>query len=178
MDTTYSRLPYPTSAELEWLFASGVPVDAMAEPWPIKSAKVRFSNSGSFDFDREGHQAIIFLAEDLGKAIDLIAWRPPSGGIASWRGAAFCLGDTEHIFSPATYFADGALRIHQTPLDWLKAERDGVVIVQTQWTYAYLRDARLSFADRAFAQKVKRWREPPAPRGELFIEVPAERAGA
>src|SRR5215208_7116286 len=104
MDTTYSLLPYPTSAELEWLFATGVPVNAMAEPWPIKSARVRFLKNATFDFDREGHRAIILLAEDLGKAIDLIAWRAPSSGIASWRGAAFCLGDLDNVFNPATYF--------------------------------------------------------------------------
>ena len=65
MRAAFAGLPYPSSIELEWLFKIGVPADAMAEPWPIKSAKVRFFNGGTFDFDREGHQAIIFLAEDL-----------------------------------------------------------------------------------------------------------------
>ena len=78
---------------------------------------------------------------------------------------------------PGSYFGDSALRVHRTPLEWLRAERDGVVIVQPQLTYAYLRDARrLSFADPAHAQQVNRWLEPPRPRTELFLEVPDERA--
>ena len=53
MREIHARLPYPSSVELEWLFKIGVPADAMAEPWPIKSTRVRFFNGGTFDFDRE-----------------------------------------------------------------------------------------------------------------------------
>ena len=171
MQAVYSGLPYPTSAEIGRLFKSGVPADAMAEPWPIKSGKVHFFNGGSFDFDREGRAAIIFLAEDCGEVIDLIAWQQKSGAVASWRGAAFCLGDTEHIFNPATYFADDALRIHRTPLDWLKANRDGICIVQPARAYAYLRDvSRVSCADEVYLQQVKRWTRAPAPTVRLLVE--------
>jgi hypothetical protein len=171
MRATYSGLPYPTSAEIERLFKSGVPADAMAEPWPIKSAQVRFFNGGSFDFDREGRAAIIFLAEDRGEVIDLIAWQQKSGAVASWRGAAFCLGDTEHIFNPATYFADDALRIHRTPLDWLKASREGICIVRSALAYSYLRMApRVSCADEVYLQQVKRWVQAPKPTVKFLVE--------
>ena len=171
MRATYSGLPYPTSAEIERLFKSGVPADAMAEPWPIKSAQVRFFNGGSFDFDREGRAAIIFLAEDCGEVIDLIAWQQKSGAVASWRGAAFCLGDTEHIFNPATYFADYALRIHRTPLDWLKASREGICIVRSALAYSYLRMApRVSSADEVYLQQVKRWVQAPKPTVKFLVE--------
>jgi hypothetical protein len=171
MEAVYSGLPYPTSAELESLFKRGVPADAMAEPWPIKSAKVRFLNGGTFDFDREGQAAIIFLAEDYGEVIDLIAWQQKGGAVASWRGAAFCLGDTEHIFNPATYFADDALRIHRTPLDWLKASRDGICIVRSALAYAYLRGvSRVSCADEVYLQQVKRWVQAPKPTVKFLVE--------
>jgi hypothetical protein len=171
MDVTYSGLPYPTSAEIERLFKSGVPAGAMTELWPIKSAKVRFFDGGTFDFDREGHPAIIFLAEDCGEVIDLIAWQQKSAAVASWRGAAFCLGDTEHIFNPATYFADDALRIHRTPLDWLKASRDGICIVRPALAYAYLRGVlRVSCADEVYLQQVKRWVQAPKPTVKFLVE--------
>ena len=171
MERPTRGLPYPTSAQLEFLFKNGVIADAMAEPWPIKSAKVRFFNGGSFDFDREGHAAIILLAEDCGEVIDLIAWQQKSGAVASWRGAAFCLGDTEHIFNPATYFADDALRIHRTPLDWLKARRDGICIVQPDRAYPYLHAVqRVSCADEVYLQRVKRWTRAPAPTVKFLVE--------
>ena len=143
----------------------------MAGPWSIKSAKIRFFNGGSFDFDRGGHAAIIFLAEDCGEVIDLIAWQQKSGAVASWRGAAFCLGDTEHIFNPATYFADDALRIHRTPLDWLKASREGICIVQPARAYSYLRGvSRVSCADEVYLQEAKRWTRAPAPTVKFLVE--------
>ena len=171
MRETYARLPYPSSVELEWLFKIGVPADAMAEPWPIKSTRVRFFNGGTFDFDREGHQAIILLAEDLGEPIDLIAWQPKSGAVASWRGSAFCLGDTEHIFNPASWFGDTALRIHRTPLDWLKASRDGIAIVRPEFAYAYLRHVpRVSCPDEVHLKQVKRWVQAPSPVVKFLVE--------
>ena len=91
-----------------------------------------------FDLDHEGERALIFRAEDRGEVIDLVAWQPRTSAVASWRGQAFCLGDMESIFNPATYFAADALRVHATPLDWLMADRDGIVIVRPDLVPAYL----------------------------------------
>jgi hypothetical protein len=65
-----------------------------------------------------------------------------------------------------------ALRVHRTPLEWLRANRDGIVIVRRELTYAYLRNVRrLSFADPAHARQVERWLEPPRAGPELLVEV-------
>lgn len=167
----------PNEAEVRWLLHQGLSEKALMTPTLIRAANVEFLNGGTFDFVASGERAFILVVDDNELMIDLVAWKPQRDAIATWRGAAFALGQ-DAIFNPASYFDGSALRVHRTPHEWLRAERDGIVIVQPRSTYAYLRDARLSFADRAFAQKVKRWREPSMPRGQLLIEVPSERATA
>ena len=118
---------FPTDDEILWLLDQGIDENAL---WPISGATVRF-NGAIFDLDHEeGKRALLLRAEDRGEVIDLIAWQPRTGALASWRGQAFCLGDVDDILNPANYFAGDALRVHATPLDWLLAHRDGIVIVR------------------------------------------------
>ena len=162
------RLDFPTELEARWLLAQGVSDTAILEPDPIRAGTVRFWQH-AFELDPEGDRALLFKHER-----DWIAWQPRSGKLASWRGVAFALNE-EAIWNPASYFGGLALRIHRTPLEWLKADRDGIVIVQPRLAHAMLRSARaLSFADSAFAQLVRRWMESPTSQTELLLEVIAE----
>ena len=174
-----TKVPWdiPSEAEIRWLLHQGFSESALMTPTLIRAANVEFLNGRTFDFDVGGERAFVLVVADNEFVVDFVAWEPKRGALATWRGAAFALGQ-EAIFNPASYFDGKALRVHRTPLEWLKAERDGIVIVQPQLTYAYLRDAPLSFADRAFAETVTRWREPSSARGALFIEVPAEGTAA
>ena len=173
----WQGLTYPTTAELERLFAHGVTAEAMAEPWPIRSARVVFDGLHGFDFNRNGKPALIFKAEDRGEELDLVAWEPSTVKLASWHGNKFCLGDFDQIDNPATYFMDGALRVHADLLDWLRANREGIVILRPDLTYAYLRHCpRLVFADQRHAERVWRWIQPPMPTAELLVEVREELA--
>ena len=143
--------------------------------WPLGGGHVRFEGS-RFVIHPSGQPVVTFRAEDRGEIIDLIAWAPTMSKVGSWHGAAFCLGDADQFFNPATCFGGSTLRVHRTPLEWLKAQRDGIVIVQPRLAYAYLRNVpRLSFADRLHAQRVKRWLQPPKPKTEILIEVPRGR---
>jgi hypothetical protein len=167
----------PSDDELRWLLDKGVGEAAMLEPYPLGTARVRFSGR-TFDIDPEGERALTFRATDRGVVSDLIAWQPRSGELASWRGVAFCIGDQDDLFNPATYFAGSALRVHRTPLDWLRANRDGICVVRPDLVHAYLRQVpRLSVADEVFARQVKAWLQPPKPTVELLVEV-LERAQA
>jgi hypothetical protein len=161
----------PDDRLIRWLLDQGVNEYAMLEPWPLGGTRVRFDGYG-FDVVLDGELAITFRVEDT-DVLDIAAWAPQSGRLASWRGVAFALGQ-DSIFNPASYFTGSALRVHRTPLDWLKADRDGIVMVKPELTYAYLRNAqRLSFRDDSLARQVRRWIEPPKPRVQLLIEVPA-----
>jgi hypothetical protein len=173
----WQGLAYPTTAELEWLFAHGVAPDVMAEPWPIRSARVVFDDLHGFDFNRDGEPALIFKAEDRGEEIGLIAWELSTGKFASWDGNTFCLSDLDQLDNPAIYFSGGSLQIHADPLDWLRANREGIVILRPDLTYAYLRHCpRLVFADQRHAERVWNWIQPPMPTAELLVEVREELA--
>jgi len=156
----------PSDLEIAWLLQQGISEPAMITPPVVLASNVVFLDGNTFDFDAGGVRAFIFREPN-----DLIAWRPASKRVATWRSSAFALGE-DAIWNPASYFMGSALRVHADPLAWLKADRDGVCIVQAQLTYANLRHARgLSFADPVYRRLVKRWLEPPRTRPELFIEV-------
>ena len=165
---------FPNDDEVLWLLNQGVRDTAL---WPISGATVRFDGA-TFDLDHEGERALTFRAEDRGEVIDLIAWQPRTGALASWRGQAFCLGDADDIFNPATYFESDALRVHATPLDWLLADRDGIVIVRPDLAPAYLANCRrLRCSSKDHALQVAKWVQPRKPMAEILVEV-EERAGA
>jgi hypothetical protein len=165
---------FPNEKELLWLLDQGVSDEAL---WPISGATVRFDGA-TFDLDHEGERALTFRALDCGKAFDVIAWQPCTGAFGSWRGQAFCLGDQDDIFNPGTYFAGNALRIHASPLEWLRADREGIVIVRPDLASAYLANCqRISFANADHARQAEKWLEPHKPKVEILVEV-KERAAA
>jgi hypothetical protein len=156
----------PSDLEIAWLLKQGISEPAMITPPVVLAANVVFLDGNTFDFDAGGVRAFIFREPN-----DLIAWRPASKRVATWRSSAFALGE-DAIWNPASYFMGTALRVHRTPFEWLEAERDGICIVQQRFTHALLRHAcRLSFADPVYAQQVKRWLQPPKPTVEMLIEV-------
>ena len=166
-------LDYPTEDAIRWLFAQGVSDTAVLGPPPMRAAKVVFLDKQTFDFDVAGERVLTFTEKH-----DLIAWKPDGRTLASWRGVAFALGE-DAIWNPASYFMGDALWVHRDPLDWLKANREGIVIVQPRFTYAYLRNVpRLAFSSAAHARQVQAWLPPPKPRVEFLVKIPEERAAA
>jgi len=86
---------FPTDDELLWLLDQGLDENVL---WPI-SGTTFFFDAGAFELDHQGERALCFPAEDCDEVVDLIAWQPHTGTVASWRGQAFCLGDIDDIFS-------------------------------------------------------------------------------
>lgn len=166
------RLDYPDDRECGWLVSQGVIPDVIAKPRAIRAATVRFWQT-TFDFDDDGERSLIFM-EDR----DSVAWQPRTGALASWRGVSFAINE-DAIDNPATYFAGGVLKVHRTPLEWLQADREGIVIVQPRYTYAALRHVRrLAFADAIFARQVRGWSDPPKCAAEFLVETAAESRAA
>lgn len=162
--------------ELGWFLRQRVTLDALLRPWPIGATKVRFDGH-TFEPDPNGVRAITFAVIDYREVIDIAAWQPRTGQLASFQGQAFCLGDLDDLFNPAIYFDDGALRIHASPLEWLTANREGIVILRPDLTYAYLQHVRrLFFANARHLRQVRSWIQPPQPCAEFLIETPAEMA--
>jgi hypothetical protein len=161
---------FPSDDELRWLLHQGISDTAL---WPISGATVSFHlKHSTFDLDPAGERTLIFRAEDCDEVIDLIAWQPRTGQLASWRGQAFCLGDVDNAFNPATYFAGGALRVHESPLQWLLAEREGIVILRPDLGHAYLKGRRVLCDDPYHAARIERWCQPPRANVEILIAAP------
>ncbi|MGC2409383.1 MAG: hypothetical protein WA441_05165 [Methyloceanibacter sp.] len=166
----YRSLPFPTDGELRWLLNQGIDGEVMASPYAIRGAAVEFDRH-TFDFDPDGSRAVIFRADDRGEPRDLVAWGPKSGRLASWRGSAFCVGDADDVLNPAINFMDGALRIHRTPLEWLRSGRDGIVIVQPKDVCGHLHDGmRVVCTDLQLSQQVREWLRAPARKIEILVE--------
>lgn len=164
----YRALPEPADNELRWLLAQNVNGDVMAKPYAIRGASVRFDGD-TFDFDPDGSRAVILRSDDRGEPRDLVAWGPKSGRLATWRGTGFCIGDVEQVFCPSTYFMGGALRIHRTPLEWLKARRKGIVIVNPELAYGQFHDGmRVVCTDTDLSQQLKKWLSAPARKVEIL----------
>jgi hypothetical protein len=163
----------PDDAAVRWLLHHGIAAAALTESWPIGAATVCFHDGGgTFDIDAAGGRALTFRATDRDDVIDLIAWQPRTDQLASWRGAAFCLGDLDDIWNPATWFDGDGLHIHRSPLDWLKADRNGIVILQPKLCWAYLRNVQsVICSDIEHGDAVKRWIKPPRPQTKIFIKT-------
>lgn len=155
---------------LDDFVAHGVPPAAIFMPDLVMSATVEFDAPwrGCFEFASDANasesvgDAFIFAARDrAGEMSDLVAWTPATGQIASWLGNAALLG-AECSLRPR--LSEG-LPVHRTPLAWLQAERNGVVIVDpveaADLLYA---SAPLIVAERDHAAELRRSLARPAPR--------------
>jgi hypothetical protein len=95
--------------EIAWLTKRGVSFKALMGDWPVGAANVNFDGKGHFNLADDGERALTFVAFNAGNPIDIIAWRPRSGQIASYTGAATFLGDQDDAINPATWFNGGDL---------------------------------------------------------------------
>jgi hypothetical protein len=91
--------------------------------------------------------AVIIPARDENSvAFDLVAWDLETGSVATWRGAASMLGE----FNLLWRLGEPGMRVYQTVLDWLRAECDGLVILDAKRARWQLADEILIVADTAF----------------------------
>jgi hypothetical protein len=98
---------------------------------------------------------------------DIVFWEPRTGALATWNGRAFALGESM-IDNASTYSFDFALNVFASPLDWLRAERDGIVVVNWDRAFDYLRDCPRVAVDKALRPLYLRQMKPPR-LPEVFI---------
>ena len=136
-------------SDLDRLIASGIPLMALAgnvdgSGFCIARDKIVPDHAGSrFEFARydetagEGVSALIVLALGRdGSPLDVVAFHGgPAPFVGSWLGRAGLLGE-ENLDR-----ARDALTVHADPMAWLRAEREGVCIVDPVQAAAVLRDA-------------------------------------
>ncbi|NNH45506.1 hypothetical protein ELH16_08650 [Rhizobium ruizarguesonis] len=127
---------------LDWLHASGVPMSAIIQPALIRLAHGFRAADGRFEIDANGPDWFAFAEPE-----DVIFWRPKTGELATWAGRSFAIGENM-ICDASTYALDGHLHIFQHPRDWLRRNRDGIVIVDWNLAFDRLRDCpRIKIAE-------------------------------
>ena len=81
---------------------------------------------------------------------DLVLWHPETGELNSAEGRAFALGG-DNVHAGAGVFDH--LRIHASPLDWLRDRGRGILIIDWQQTFDRLRDVpRVAVAEVVLPQ--------------------------
>jgi hypothetical protein len=77
----------------------------------------------------EAIPAVVFAAPDeLGQLIDLAAWEPETGRLALWLRRISMLGQ-DNLYG---WRLGAPLMVHETPLEWLQAGREGVFVIDPQ----------------------------------------------
>lgn len=164
----------PSQADLDAFLRAGVDIMSLASPLPMQVAVGTVAHDGLFDPDPAG---VRWFAFEQPSSDDIVFWNRNSGQLCTWSGRTFALGQ-ELIDEPSTYSFDCNLNIFADPLDWLRARRDGIVVLPNRWTDAFdrLRDCpRVAVDQRLLALFNKSMK--PARLPEVFV-ITARRAAA
>ncbi len=122
-------------SHIDWLLSHGVTIEAMC--WP----EAMLASGCTFYFPD-----------------DDAFWEPIATG-RKLRGH-FCLG-ADSILDASNYSFDGALVIHETPLAWLKANRNGIVVIDWNRAFDNLRDCPRVAVPRSLMPLWRKWMKPP-----------------
>lgn len=101
-------------------------------------------------------QAMLYADESLYFPDDDAFWWPKSGKLSGH----FCLG-ADNILDADNYSFDGALVIHETPLQWLLAMRRGIVVISWAMAFDQLRDAPRVSVPKSLMARYKQHMKPP-----------------
>jgi hypothetical protein len=140
---------------MDWFVAKGVSPTALRGPPLVLVAHGVKADDGLFDEDEAREDWLVFP-----EAEDCIYWQPRSGEMARWNGRNFALGQ-DLIGAAATHSFGGRLHIFQDPLDWLRAGRKGLVIVDWSQTFDRLRDCLRIAVAEGLLDKLKAHLQPP-----------------
>jgi hypothetical protein len=132
--TTVGPTPLDQSA-LDWLLNQGVSSDIIgtfsireSDPMSVRSATVLLDGRGHYSYNAIGEFAYILPVVARSTIIDHVAWVPSTGQLASHDGNGAMLGEGQ-LGRDGLGTTGRAIRVHRTPLGWLRAGRQGLVIV-------------------------------------------------
>ena len=142
---------------------SAIDHDPGHEGGPIRVARVVFEQ-GFFDFASEDGPeatlAYVSVARDWrGYASDIVAFDLAGRVIAAWLGREALLG-AHHVLAPRF---DEPLRVFDSPVSWLRGERDGIVIIDWTRAAAALAGVTLAVDNVDFGKRLRQRLTRPAP---------------
>lgn len=167
---TFSRWGSLDQSQIDWLLGQRISVQAMIRPQAILAAIGLKASDGRFEETLDGLPWLVFEETE-----DEVFWNPRSTDFATSDGRAFALGQ-EVIDNPGTYSFDCNLNIFSNPLDWLRAKRDGCVIIDWSRAFDRLRDCpRIAIAEEVLPHYRRHMQ--PRHMPETFV-IPRRKAAA
>jgi hypothetical protein len=128
-------------SDLDYFAALGIGGLDLATPDMVLKAGIILEDGGkTFVFEHAtdtdaGRDAFILPVEGGSGSIDLVAFDPEIALLATWLGRAFAINEAS-IWEPNL---DGdPLPIWRDPIAWLKAKREGIVLLKLEQAYSYL----------------------------------------
>ena len=153
----------PDAQAIRWLLDRGVTPGVLGSPFGVHAGRVRFLSSSCYVPEPLGHLAFIFAVIDTDGICDAAAWCPASGKVASRLGVGFALGQAQAACE-TDLLTSTKLRIRRDPLDWLRNDRDGIVVVDPVLAAEALAGFDVEAADAGHAQELEALLRIPAPR--------------
>jgi hypothetical protein len=134
----------------------------------VKTDQVTFLKDERFEFERYRHsespadKAVIIVARgETSEPVDLVAWCPANGHFAPWLGRVAILG--AHVISEPRLNAP--LMVFPSPIEWLRAGRRGVVILNLVLARSLLcAEQPLGVNNLDFGFALRKQLIPPSPR--------------
>lgn len=179
-----SRSRRLTQVDIDGFVAAGVPPLALAQSWAgdfaaIGHDRVVFEQrTGRFEFARNVSSAVggeeaftLALFDAAGDPSDVVAvW--PERPTSLWLGRVAMLGEEQVRM---LRFGE-PLDVHETFLDWLRADRRGVVILHARRAAGILDGVQLRASSAEYARRLRTTLVRPAPPIEVRAEAVAVRA--
>lgn len=132
----------------------GVPASTFARLISNMMAKGVIDRSGYFDPTPRGERFHAF-----GHQADMVFWHLPTGRVATLMGRAFALNE-DHIDNAATYAFESNLNVYRDVLDWLRADCDGIVVINWAQAFDRLRHAPRIAVDERLLPTYRKWMRP------------------
>jgi hypothetical protein len=135
-------------SEIDRFREHGVVAINLFKSWSTQVDWVLF-NGEYFEFvdegDDRGEQVFTMGVISDNGLIDAVAWHPASGRLAAWLGLGFALGESQvsdHMENGST-----GLPVFRSPLGWLRAGCEGIVIVRKTFAHIVLKRVPLLRAE-------------------------------
>ncbi len=146
-----------------WLLDQGISVSALATPWAIGAARVVIEPTRRYTPNPIGEFALILPCISGAGLVDLVCWTPRSNQLASRLGVAAVLGQREADDAHDDITAR-PLPVWRSPASWLRAGRNGIVVVDPVRAAHLLAGLVLLAEDHEHARELHRVLRVPPPR--------------
>lgn len=153
----------PPQAAIDWLVRQGVARLDLVRPWPVYVARVQFLADRRYAPVTFGTLAYVLPVLDDGAILDVVAWAPKTGETATRFGVGAMLGKGQ-IGCEGRGTTGLAMPIWRTPLNWLRAGRRGLVVIDDTVAAHLLAGIAVAAEDRDHVRDLERRLRVPGPR--------------